>query len=243
MSAYPICLHETHVMTQKAAFNSIAAAIALGVALGSSTVMAQAKPGNAAEGQRKAAMCIGCHGIQGYKATFPEVYSVPYISGQSGKYIESALMAYQKGERRHPTMRGIAASLSEQDMADLAAFYEGNAKHVSKAPETAATASEEVNKLIAKGACVSCHGANFSKPIDPSYPKLAGLPADYLYNSLRSYKIEGVATVGRDNAIMGGQAKQYSLAELKSIAKYIASLPGEMTTVEQPKFIQRQAAK
>jgi cytochrome c553 len=69
------------------------------------------------------AMCIGCHGIPGYKASFPEVYQVPMLGGQSAKYIQNALKAYQKGERTHPTMRGIAGSLSDQDMANLAAYY------------------------------------------------------------------------------------------------------------------------
>ena len=69
------------------------------------------------------AMCVGCHGIPGYKASFPEVYQVPMIGGQSAKYIENALKAYQKGERKHPSMRGIAGSLSDQDMANLAAYY------------------------------------------------------------------------------------------------------------------------
>jgi cytochrome c553 len=79
--------------------------------------------GNAKAAENKVAMCIGCHGIAGYKATFPEVYQVPMLGGQSAKYLESALKAYQKGERKHPTMRGIAATLSEQDMADVAAYY------------------------------------------------------------------------------------------------------------------------
>ena len=78
-------------------------------------------PKDAAE--KKIAMCIGCHAIAGYKSSFPEVYQVPMIGGQSAKYIESALKAYQKGDRKHPTMRGIAASLSDQDIADLAAYY------------------------------------------------------------------------------------------------------------------------
>jgi len=68
-------------------------------------------------------MCIGCHGIPGYKASFPEVYNVPYIAGQNAKYIEAALNAYKKGDRKHPTMRGIAETLTEQDIADLAAYY------------------------------------------------------------------------------------------------------------------------
>ena len=79
--------------------------------------------GNAKDAKAKVEMCIGCHGIPGYKATFPEVFPVPMIGGQSAKYIESALKAYQKGDRKHPTMRGIAASLSDQDIADVAAYY------------------------------------------------------------------------------------------------------------------------
>lgn len=79
--------------------------------------------GDAKAGESKNSMCIGCHNIPGYKSSFPIVYSVPMIVGQSPKYIESALQAYKKGDRNHPTMRAIAGSLSEQDMADLAAFY------------------------------------------------------------------------------------------------------------------------
>lgn len=79
--------------------------------------------GNAKAAESKVSMCIGCHGIPGYKATFPEVYQVPKIGGQTASYIANALKAYQKGERNHPSMRGIAASLTEQDIADLAAYY------------------------------------------------------------------------------------------------------------------------
>ena len=79
--------------------------------------------GDAAKGAKQAAMCIGCHGIPGYQASFPEVHRVPMISGQNAGYIVAALQAYAKGERKHPTMKGIAASLTEQDMADLAAYY------------------------------------------------------------------------------------------------------------------------
>jgi cytochrome c553 len=79
--------------------------------------------GNAKAAENKVAMCIGCHGIPGYKATFPEVYQVPMLGGQSAKYIENALKAYQKGERKNPSMRGIAVGLSDQDIADVAAYY------------------------------------------------------------------------------------------------------------------------
>ena len=79
--------------------------------------------GDANAGSRKTAMCTGCHGIPGYKASFPEVYSVPMIGGQSVQYIISALNAYRKGERKHPTMAGVAKGLTDQDIADVAAYY------------------------------------------------------------------------------------------------------------------------
>jgi cytochrome c553 len=79
--------------------------------------------GDAKAAENKVAMCIGCHGIAGYKASFPEVYRVPMLGGQSEKYLASALTAYKKGERNHPTMRGIAAGLSDQDIADVSAYY------------------------------------------------------------------------------------------------------------------------
>ena len=79
--------------------------------------------GNTKSAANKVESCIGCHGIPGYKAAFPEVFQVPMLGGQSAKYIENALNAYKKGERKNPTMRGIAASLSDQDIADVAAYY------------------------------------------------------------------------------------------------------------------------
>ena len=207
--------------------------ISLALAAVWSGVAAQAQDVKA--GQTKIAMCIGCHGIVGYQASFPEVHKVPMIAGQNAKYIVSALQAYAKGERKHPSMRGIAASLTEQDMADIAAFYEQQAKRPAVA-ESVPAAPANVAELLTKGACISCHGANFSKPIDLGYPKLAGQHADYLTVALRAYKTERNAKVGRSNAIMAAQVKQYSNADLKAMAKYIASLPTELATVPQSKF-------
>ena len=81
--------------------------------------------GDAAAGKNKTAMCAGCHGIAGFRTAYPETYHVPMIGGQNAGYIVNALKAYKAGERQHPTMKAIAASLSEQDMADLAAYYSG----------------------------------------------------------------------------------------------------------------------
>ncbi len=210
---------------------------ALAVSFVSFTAHAQAVTGSAEAGQKINAMCIGCHGIKGYQASFPEVYKVPMISGQNAKYIESALHAYQKGDRKHPTMRGIAESLTDQNIADLAAYYSVHglvdgqlaAKEV-KAP------SVEVAALLGKANCASCHGANFSMPIDPSYPKIGGQHADYLFVALKAYKISENAKVGRANPIMASMAKQYSNAELKLLANYISSVQGDVKVVPQSRF-------
>lgn len=191
--------------------------------------------GDPAAGQKKNATCIGCHGILGYQASFPEVYKVPKISQQNAKYIEAALKGYKSGERRHPTMRSVAQSLSDQDIADLAAYYEQHGNKVA-VDEQAVTPPPAVADLLTKGGCAGCHGANFSKPMDPSYPKLAGQHRDYLYIALKSYQEQGHSTWGRGNAIMSGMAKPYSRAELKKIADYLGSLPGELQAVPQSKF-------
>ena len=205
------------------------------LAAASPAALAQdAKAGDAKAGEKKAAMCIGCHGIPGYQSSFPEVYKVPMISGQSAGYIVAALNEYAKGDRKFPTMHGIAVTLSEQDKADLAAFYSTNAGKTDvpdKIDPTGAAA-----ELLKKGNCQSCHGANLSKPIDPSYPKLAGQQADYLYYALRAYQTKNNPQVGRANPVMGGMAAPFNHAELKTLADYIGSLPGELKTVEQPKF-------
>jgi cytochrome c553 len=202
----------------------------------SSFAQAQELKGDAAAGAKLNASCIGCHGIPGYQSSFPEVHKVPMISGQNAKYIAAALNAYKKGDRKHPSMRAVATSLSEQNIADLAAYYAAHGAPLT-VPDTAAVQpTPEVAALLAKGACVSCHGANFSKPIDGAYPKIAGQFPDYLFTALKSYKAEANPNVGRNNAIMVGQVKQFSNAELKALAAYLGSLPAEMRTVAQSKF-------
>lgn len=99
--------------------------VALSAALiaGAAWAQAAAPAGDPAKGREKVQMCQGCHGIDGWRTAFPEVYSVPKIAGQNAAYLVAALKEYQSGNRTHPSMRAIAASLSEQDMANLAAFY------------------------------------------------------------------------------------------------------------------------
>jgi cytochrome c553 len=93
-----------------------------------------------------------------------------------------------------------------------------------------------VAELLKKGNCASCHGADFNTPIDPSYPKIAGQHGDYLYVALREYQTDKNALVGRNNAIMQGMAKPFTVAETKVLANYFASLPGELKTLPQSRF-------
>jgi cytochrome c553 len=202
------------------------------------SALAQEVKGDAKQGEAKNAMCIGCHGIVGYQASFPEIHKVPKISGQGAKYITSSLNAYKKGERKHASMRGIADSLTDQDIADLAAYYEASsaAPGAVASPAKTAAASPKAEALLAKGACVSCHGDNFNKPTDLSYPKIAGQHSDYLFVALKAYKTENNPNIGRGNAIMAGMVKQFSNAELKEIANYIGGLPGDLKVVPQRQF-------
>jgi cytochrome c553 len=153
-------------------------------------------------------------------------------------YIEAALNAYKGGERKHPTMRGIADALSEQDIKDIAGHYAklGQSQGQAAPEKPSREPSPQVAALLQKAACVSCHGANFSKPIAPNYPKIAGQHSDYLFVALRAYKTDNNAAVGRNNGVMGAIAKQFSNAELKALAQYIGSLEGELKTVPESRF-------
>ena len=215
---------------------------ALAVSTATFASMAQEIKGDANAGQTKNAMCIGCHGIKGYQASFPEVYKVPMISGQSANYLSSALQAYRKGDRKHPTMRAVAVTLTDQDIADLSAYYSvhGVVAGAELPAKPANEPSTEVQALLNKANCASCHGANYNKPVDPSYPKIGGQHADYLFVALKSYKNDNTsnpnAKVGRAHPIMSAMAKQYTNAELKTMSNYLSSLPGEVKVVPESRF-------
>ena len=119
------------------------AVLIAGIAFGAQDALAQATPKPPADKAPDAsgasdkphatiesfhAQCIGCHGIPGYKTAYPVVYHVPKIAGQQPGYIVAALKAYRSGDRSHPSMRGIAASLTDDQMQKLADFYAKAAK-------------------------------------------------------------------------------------------------------------------
>jgi len=211
-----------------------AAALVIGVT-GLLPAQAQDISGDAVAGSHKNALCIGCHGINGFHTAFPETYHVPRINGQGAGYISAALHSYKSGERKHPSMRTMASSLSDQDIADLAAYYESTGTGATLNAE-AATGPARAAELVAKGGCPACHGANFSTPIMPAYPKIAGQLNDYVFFALKSYKYSDKPLMGRGNPVMGGVAKQFSDADLRVLADYVGSLPGVLQTYQPPRF-------
>ncbi|MDZ4355993.1 cytochrome c4 [Variovorax sp. RO1] len=216
---------------------------ALAVACVTLSAQAQQVTGKPQDGAKKVQMCVGCHGIIGYQASFPEIHKVPMIAGQSATYISAALTAYKGGDRKHPTMRAIADSLTEQDIADLSAYYSQLGVKEGDAPPAAPAkaASENVQALIARdkdNSCTKCHGANFNTPNDGTVPKLAGQHADYLFVALKSYRVKNNPHLGRSNAVMAAQVepKKFTNAELKTLATYISTLPGELKIVPESRL-------
>ncbi len=216
---------------------------ALAVACVTLSAQAQQVTGKPQDGAKKVQMCVGCHGIIGYQASFPEIHKVPMIAGQSATYISAALTAYKGGDRKHPTMRAIADSLTEQDIADLSAYYSQLGVKEGDAPPAAPAkaASENVQALIARdkdNSCTKCHGANFNTPNDGTVPKLAGQHADYLFVALKSYRVKNNPHLGRSNAVMAAQVepKKFTNAELKTLATYISTLPGELKVVPESRL-------
>lgn len=114
--------------------NTIRILCAAGTMAIASTASAQqpAPAGNPDAARAHISMCTGCHTIPGYQASFPRVYRVPKIGGQSAKYIEAALQSYKKGERDHPTMQAIAKGLTDQQIADIAAYYAARGAEAAK---------------------------------------------------------------------------------------------------------------
>jgi cytochrome c553 len=211
---------------------------ALTLSLILASVFGVARAQDAARGEQKVAMCMGCHNTVGYQGTFPQVYKVPMIAGQDPKYIVSALTEYRSGDRKHPTMHAIATPLTDQDMADVAAYYAQLGKSVPDERPVPATLETPIPEALKAKltACTACHGANFSTPTDGTIPRLAGQHADYLYAALKAYRTQNNPRVGRGNATMVGMAAMLDDAEMKEAAEYLSSLPSELKVVPESRF-------
>jgi cytochrome c553 len=166
--------------------------------------------GDAKRGHDLAYTCNGCHAIPNYKNVYP-TYSVPKLGGQRPQYLVAALKAYKSGERSHGTMHSQAASMSEQDMADVAVFLAGpNVLSESKneVPADQRPKSSEV--------CLACHGTN-GVGITADYPTISGQHRDYIVRSLLDYQ-KG----GRKNPVMAGMAANLTREDIEALATFYA---------------------
>ena len=203
----------------------IAAVVSFGVLPLAAVAQQPAPAGDAANGQKIAYTCNGCHAIPNYKNVYP-TYSVPKLHGQRPQYLLAALKEYKSGDRSHGTMHAQASSLSDQDMADLAAYLAGpNVLSESKSdvPATARPKASEV--------CLACHGTN-GVGITADYPSLAGQHADYIERALHDYK-KG----GRKNPIMATFAGQVKDADVRVIAEYYSQRQPSLQTESRPSTI------
>jgi len=171
--------------------------------------------GDAAAGAQKAYTCLGCHGVKHYVNTYP-TYHVPKIAGQHEAYLITALQAYRGKSRSHASMQANANLLSDQDIADIAAYFAGIG---GKKPEP----STEVGLELAQ-TCAACHGAD-GNSVAPTNPILAGQYKSYIKQALLSYK-----SGERQNPIMTGFAAGLSDSDISKLAEYFSDQKGNIRT-------------
>ena len=191
------------------------AAMSLGFSLGGHAA------GDPVIGEKKFYTCYGCHGVVDYKNAYPD-YSVPKIRHQHAAYIIAALQEYKSGERPHATMHAQAASLSDQDMQDIAAYLQGP-EPVKPATAVKGTIPTQI------AACVACHGDNgqgVDAPLVPKPPVLAGQHDDYLQQALTAYR-----NGRRKNVVMNGMAQLLTTDDdVKLAAAYFSSQSSPLVT-------------
>jgi cytochrome c553 len=192
----------------------VVAVVAL--SLGSPAVAADAERGGVL-----AYTCLGCHGIPGYRNAYPS-FRVPMLGGQHEEYLVIALQGYRAGMRSHPTMNAQSASLSDEDMRDLAAYFASKGPPQQGEPVTAGRAAAGKEKIAV---CSACHGQTGISPA-PNWPNLAGQHQDYLVHAITSYR-EG----GRKDPVMMSQAVNLSDQDISDIAAYYAQQSGLFTAV------------
>jgi cytochrome c553 len=193
----------------------------LGAALSLSWPLGAHAAGDPAAGEKKFYTCYGCHGLENYRNAYPD-YTVPRLRHQHAAYIVAALQEYRSGDRPHATMHAQAASLSDQDMEDIAAYLQG-----PEPVKSTAAVSGKPPKQVA--ACAACHGESglgVAAPLTPKPAVLAGQHEDYLEQALAAYK-----NGRRKNVVMNGMAQMLTSDEdVRIAAAYFARQPSPLAT-------------
>lgn len=178
--------------------------------------------GDAARGESLAYTCTGCHGVDRAVNAYP-TYHVPKLGGQNADYLEIALQGYRAGSRGHPTMQAQAAGLSDQDIADLAAWFAS----LEDRPATGVfvASAEDLEAGEEKSAtCSACHGAE-GIAASGQWPNLAGQHGSYLLESMQQYQ-----RAERTDPVMTPLVSQLDRTSLEQIAAYYAAKSGLFQT-------------
>lgn len=163
-----------------------------------------AQDGDPAEGRKVAGMCRTCHGIDG----LAKIPIAPHIGGEPAGYLAAQLRAFRSGARQHEMMTVVAAGLSDQQIADVSAWY---AAHVATA-----TLPDTMAEDAAPGACVACHGADGISLFEDA-PNLAGETNIYIDTQLKAFRLGK-----RSHEIMSEIARDMSDAEIRAAADWYA---------------------
>ncbi|MDJ0806068.1 MAG: c-type cytochrome [Gammaproteobacteria bacterium] len=179
--------------------------------------------GNAEVGQTKSVACVACHGPDGNSPVNP-VW--PKLAGQHPKYTEKQLKDFKSGARTDPTMIGMVAPLSEQDMADLAAFFAAQSKQGGSAAADKVEVGEKIyragNADTGVAACMACHGPAGTGDPQANFPALAGQHAAYTEKALKDFRSGSRAN--DMNKMMRGVAAQMTDDEIVAVSQYIQGL-------------------
>lgn len=195
--------------------------IAVFVTMGVATGVAQAA-GDAAAGQAKAAVCIACHGPDGNSPN----PLWPKLAGQHPSYIEKQLAEFKAGVRKNELMAPMALMLSEQDMANVAAFFSAQ----QQTPGVAAADQVELGEKIYRGgnsvtgvaACMACHGPSGIGNPAAKFPRISGQHATYLEKALKDFR--SGARANDLNKMMQGVASKMTDQEIAAVAQYVQGL-------------------
>ena len=175
------------------------------------------------DGKTKAMPCTACHGVDGNSTINPEW---PNLAGQHPNYVVAQLQAFKSGGRKNPNMNAMAATLSDQDMAEIAGFFAGQAPKVAAADavETAAGAAfyRGGNKNSGIPACMACHGPNGVGNLGAGYPALRGQRAKYMVLQLQAYR-SGTRTTD-PKEIMRTIAARMTDSEIENVARFVEAL-------------------
>lgn len=191
-----------------------------------------AAAGDASAGEAKAAACAACHGPQGASSA----PNFPNLAGIGEKYLLKQLRDIQSGQRQIPEMTGQLDAMSDQDLADLAAYYARQPRHWAGAKEdpNSLALGEQIyrggNHETGVAACTGCHSPVGNGNAPAGYPALGGQHADYIAKQLHAFR-DGAhdkswpgARTNDDNAVMRGVAARMNDQEIAAVANYIAGL-------------------